>query len=152
VVERSPDGPSASGPGVVVVGVDGSEAGERAGRIAREADAPLVVAHVVPWSPYSVQTAEENEQRRVTKQRETAAAQSEIVDPLVASLGAEGVKAEAVVRHGHPAETLCDLAEERGAASVVVGRRGQSRVRTLLFGSTPGNLIQIATVPVTVVP
>jgi nucleotide-binding universal stress UspA family protein len=156
VVERSPDGAAAPGTAVVVVGVDGSEAGERAarfaGRIARDADAPLVVACVVPWSPYTVQTAEENEQRRVTKQREAAAAQPGIVDPLVASLGADGVKAEGVVRHGHPAETLSDLAEERGAASVVVGRRGQSRVRTLLFGSTPGNLIQIATVPVTVVP
>ena len=37
-------------------------------------------------------------------------------------------------------------------AAVVVGRRGHSRVHALLFGSTPGNLIQIATVPVTVVP
>ena len=35
---------------------------------------------------------------------------------------------------------------------VVVGRHGHSRVRSLLFGSTPGDLIQIATVPVTVVP
>jgi nucleotide-binding universal stress UspA family protein len=34
----------------------------------------------------------------------------------------------------------------------VVGRVGQSKVRSLLFGSTPGNLIQIAMVPVTVVP
>jgi nucleotide-binding universal stress UspA family protein len=57
-----------------------------------------------------------------------------------------------VVRHGHPAETLCDLGAERGASHLLVGRRGQSRVRTLLFGSTPGNLIQITTVPVTVVP
>ena len=156
MVERSQNAPAAPGSTVVVVGVDGSDAGERAarfaGRIAREADTELVVAYVVPWSPYAVQTAEENEQRHVTKQRETAEAQSGIVDPLVSSLTDEGVKAEGVVRHGHPAETLCDLAAERGATHLVVGRRGQSRVRTLLFGSTPGNLIQISTVPVTVVP
>ena len=155
MVERSPD-EQAAPPDVIVVGVDGSEAGERAARfaarIARQGDTSLVIASVVPWSPYSVQTAEENEQRRVAKQRETQEARSSIVDPLVQSLVADGVKVEGLVRHGHPAETLCDLAEERGASHVVVGRRGQSRVRTLLFGSTPGNLIQISTVPVTVVP
>jgi nucleotide-binding universal stress UspA family protein len=145
-----------SEPEVVVVGVDGSEAGERAahfaGRHAREGGATLIVAYVVPWSQYAVQTAEENERRPVTKERETREAHATIVDPLVEALVADGVKAEGVVRHGHPAQTLCDLAQERGASHLLVGRIGQSRVRTLLFGSTPGNLIQIATVPVTVVP
>ena len=71
---------------------------------------------------------------------------------LVAAYVNGGVKAEGLVRHGHPAETLCDIGHERGATHLLVGRRGQSRVRDLLFGSTPGNLIQFATVPVTVVP
>ena len=141
---------------VVVVGVDGSEAGERAarlaGRVAKSEGAQLAVVYVVPWSPYAVQTAEENEQRRVTKANEEKEAREGIVEPLVSALTAEGVKAEGLVRHGHPAEVLCDIARERGAGHVFVGRRGQSRVKTLLFGSTPGNLIQIATVPVTVVP
>ena len=143
-------------PEVVVAGVDGSEAGERAARFAahraRAAGTTLVVAYVVPWSPYAVQTAEENERRSVAKDQEVRDAQQGIVDPLVEALTADGVQAEGVVRHGHPAETLCDIGRERGAGHLVVGRRGQSRVRTLLFGSTPGNLIQIATVPVTVVP
>ena len=143
-------------PEVVVVGVDGSEAGERAarfaGRHAKEGGATLVVVYVVPWSQYAVQTAEENERRPVTKERETREAHAAIVDPLVEQLTADGVKAEGVVRHGHPAQTLCDVGLERGASHLLVGRIGQSRVRTLLFGSTPGNLIQIATVPVTVVP
>jgi nucleotide-binding universal stress UspA family protein len=143
-------------PEVVVVGVDGSEAGERAahfaGRHAREGGASLVVAYVVPWSPYAVQTIEDNERRPVTKEREVQEAHATIVDPLVEALSADGVKAEGIVRHGHPAETLCNIADERGASHLLVGRIGQSRVRTLLFGSTPGNLIQIATVPVTVVP
>jgi nucleotide-binding universal stress UspA family protein len=34
----------------------------------------------------------------------------------------------------------------------VVGRRGQSTIATLLFGSVAGTLVQIAPVPVTVVP
>ena len=140
-------------PSTVVVGVDGSEAGERAARFAARIvrGGDLVVACVVPWSPFSVQTAEENEQRHASKQRETEDARR-IVDPLVERLTGEGVRTEGVVRHGHPAETLSDLARERGADHLVVGRVGQSKVRSLLFGSTPGNLIQIAMVPVTVVP
>jgi nucleotide-binding universal stress UspA family protein len=143
-------------PEVVVVGVDGSEAGERAARFAGShahgSDTTVLVACVVPWSPYAVQTAEENERRPAVKERETQEAHAQVVDPLVAALVADGVKAEGMVRHGHPAQTLCDIAQERGASHLLVGRIGQSRVRTLLFGSTPGNLIQIATVPVTVVP
>ncbi len=141
-------------PNTVVVGVDGSEAGERAARFASRIvrGGTLVVACVVPWSPFAVQTAEENEQRRVTKANEEKEAREGIVEPLVSALTADGVKAEGLVRHGHPAEVLCDIARERGAGHVFVGRRGQSRVKTLLFGSTPGNLIQIALVPVTVVP
>lgn len=140
-------------PNTVVVGVDGSEAGERAARFAARIvrGGDLVVACVVPWSPFAVQTAEENERRHATRQRELEDARR-IVDPIVERCTSDGVKSEGVVRHGHPAETLSDLARERGADHLVVGRVGQSKVRSLLFGSTPGNLIQIAMVPVTVVP
>lgn len=143
-------------PEVAIVGVDGSDAGVRAahfaGRRVRDLRMRLVIAHVVPWSAYTVQTAEENEQRRVAKAQETQMAWEQIVQPLVDTLAGEGVQVEGVVRHGHPADTLCELAREHRAAQLVVGRRGHSRVRLLLFGSTPSNLIQIATVPVTVVP
>ncbi|CAN5224279.1 hypothetical protein BH24ACT10_BH24ACT10_04550 [soil metagenome] len=142
-------------PEVIVVGVDGSEAGARAAHFAaKHVQGPslALVVYVVPWSPYAVQTAEENERRSVAKQRETDSAQTSIVDPLLAELADKDVAAEGLVRHGHPAEVLCEIATERAASHIVVGRRGQSRVRSLLFGSTPGNLIQIATVPVTVVP
>ena len=140
-------------PNTVVVGVDGSEAGERAARFASRIvrGGTLVVACVVPWSPFAVQTAEDNEQRHAIKQKETEDAHR-IVDPLVEGFTSDGIKVEGVVRHGHPAETLSDLAREYGADHLVVGRVGQSKVRSLLFGSTPGNLVQIAMVPVTVVP
>lgn len=141
---------------MVVVGVDGSEAGARAAHFAakqvRGVPARLVVCHVVQWSPFTVQTAEENEQRHVARAQETQAAWDQIVQPLVDAVASEGVEVEGVVQHGHPADTLCEIVQAQGAAHLVVGRRGDSRVRSLLFGSTPSNLIQTATVPVTVVP
>lgn len=139
----------------VVVGVDASEAGQRAVDLAagleRSGDGRVVVAHVIPWSPFTIQSAQENERRTVEKQHELQLGH-QLVDPLVEKLRASGVQAEAEVRHGHPAEALCAIAEERGATHLVVGRTGESRVRALLFGSTASNLVQIAGIPVTVVP
>ncbi|MGY2066785.1 universal stress protein [Blastococcus sp. SYSU DS0619] len=144
-------------PDSIVVGLDGSESSGRAADAAADAahrhELRLVLACVVPWSPYSFTTAEENERRSVEKARETAAAQERVLDPVIARLAEPGdLRVEGVVRHGHPAETLVALAREHDAAWITVGRVGQSRVRTLLFGSTPSSLIQLSPVPVLVVP
>ena len=141
----------------ILVGLDGSEASDRAADAAAEAarrhGLKLVLACVVPWSPYSINTAEDNERRSVEKAREVAAAEERVLDPVRTRLAAEGgLEVDTVVRHGHPAETLAGLAHEYDAAWITVGRVGQSRVRTLLFGSTPGSLIQLSAVPVLVVP
>ncbi len=144
-------------PASIVVGLDGSEASTRAADAAADAarrhDLRLVLACVVPWSPYAFTTAEENERRSIDKARETAAAHERVLDPVVARLSDDqGLAVDGVVRHGHPAETLVALAREYDAAWITVGRVGQSRVRTLLFGSTPSSLIQLSPVPVLVVP
>ncbi|CCG02182.1 universal stress protein [Blastococcus saxobsidens] len=144
-------------PGSIVVGLDGSEASIRAADAAADAarhhGLRLVFACVVPWSPYSFTTAEENERRSVEKAREEAAARDRVLDPVVTRLSAAGdLDVSGIVRHGHPAETLVSVAREHDAAWITVGRVGQSRVRTLLFGSTPSSLIQLSPVPVLVVP
>ena len=144
-------------PASIVVGLDGSEASLRAADAAADAarrhGLRLVLACVVPWSPYSFTTAEDNERRAVEKEREVQAAQECVLGPVLERLSADGgVEAEGLVRHGHPAETLVRLAQEHDAAWITVGRVGQSRVRTLLFGSTPSSLIQLSPIPVLVVP
>ncbi|NEM05264.1 universal stress protein [Geodermatophilus normandii] len=141
----------------ILVGLDGSEASNRAADAALDAarrhGLRLVLACVVPWSPYSFTTAEENERRSIEKEREAAAARERVLEPVVARLSEAGdVPVEGVVRHGHPAETLVAVAQEQDSAWITVGRVGQSRVRTLLFGSTPSSLIQLSPVPVLVVP
>ncbi len=144
-------------PASIIVGLDGSEASDRAADAAADAarhhGLRLVLACVVPWSPYSFTSGDENERRSIEKEREIAAAHERVLDPVVTRLSAAGdVPVEGVVRHGHPAETLVEIARETDAAWITVGRVGQSRVRTLLFGSTPSNLIQLSPVPVLVVP
>ena len=140
----------------LLVGVDGSDGGKRAVNFAadraKEAGARLIVAYVIEWSPYSFNTPEENEVRHKRREEEIARAETEVVGPLVASLKAAGIEAEPIVRHGNPAEVLTSLASQHGVRQIFIGRKGISKLQAMLFGSVAGSLVQISTVPVTVIP
>ena len=142
---------------LLLVGVDGSPSSLRAATFAAAramaADGGcIVVAHVIDWSPFTPTTAEDNERRHVTRQQEIDHAMRDIVDPVVQSLTTEGLDVTTAVRHGHPAQTLVDLATEHEAAHMVIGRTGESRLKARVFGSLPMSLVQISPIPVTVVP
>ena len=141
---------------LVLVGVDGSDCGRRAAEFAASraeaAGARLVLAFVIEWSPYTFNTPEENEVRHRRREEEIARARAQVLDPAVAELAARGLAVESAVRHGHVAQVLHDLAQELGATEIVIGRIGIPRLKALLFGSVAASLVQIAPVPVTVVP
>jgi nucleotide-binding universal stress UspA family protein len=141
---------------VLLVGIDCSDCSERALEYAADWAAvtgrKLVVVHVIQWSPFSFQTPQENEERHKRREAELELAHREIVDPVVTRLRERGLDVEGVIRHGHPAETLCAVAAEFGASHVVVGKTGSSRIRAQLFGSVANSLVQISEQPVTVVP
>jgi nucleotide-binding universal stress UspA family protein len=139
-----------------MVGVDGSEGAKRAAAFAakraRAEGARLVVAHIVDWSPYEFLTPEELSERPVEMKEEIEEAMAGILRPLEAEIGGEGLELELVVKHGHPSERLCEYAERQQVDQVFTGRRGRSRMRSLLFGSVSGSLVQMCPVPITVVP
>lgn len=141
---------------VYLVGIDCSDCSTRAfDYAAAEATAhgaKVVVAHVIEWSPYSFNTNDENAKRHQRREAELERAQAEIIDPLVEKLREKGIDAEGTIRHGHIARTLKSLGDEYEAATIVVGRHGESGLLSQFFGSVPGALIQIAERPVTVVP
>jgi len=140
----------------MLVGVDGSESSRRAVEFAatraRAGRARLVAAYVIEWSPYTFNTPEENEQRHKRREEEIERARTQVLDPLVATLRSSGLEVEGVVRHGHAAQVLSDLARELDAAQIFIGRRGISAIAAMLFGSVAGSLVQVSPVPVTVVP
>jgi len=140
----------------VLVAVDGSEGGDRALRYASEraklGGAKLIVTYVIEWSPYSFNTPEENAERHMRREQEIERATSGVVEPAASILAKEGIDHETVVRHGPPAATLIEIAEQHGVQQIVIGRRGQSGIKNLLFGSVAGNLVQTSPVPVVVVP
>lgn len=119
---------------------------------AKRAGADLVVAYVIEWSAYSFNTPEENAERHKRREEEIDRASGQVVEPVVAKLEAAGLNATGSVRHGHPAQTIVELAEENNVSQIFIGRLGASGLKTLLFGSVAANLVQTSSVPVTVVP
>lgn len=140
----------------VIVGIDGSQPSKRAVAyaigLAEAQGVELVVAHVIPWSPYSFNTPTDNEERGEKKQEELRAATTQIIEPAVEAAGETACEVTPVVRHGDPVDTLVELAGEFEATSIIVGRTGDSRVKRALFGSIPGHLVHECPIPVTVVP
>jgi nucleotide-binding universal stress UspA family protein len=141
---------------VLLVGVDCSNCSDRALKYAADragdSNGQLIVVHVIDWSPYSFNTAQENEVRHKRREAEIERARLEIMDPIVAGLKEKNVFAKGVIRHGHPAETLNAVAEEFEATNIIIGKTGSSRIKSQLFGSVASTLVQIAKIPVTVVP
>ena len=140
----------------IVVGYDGSESAERALEFAAERaksqGVSVTVAHVLEWSPYTFLTPEELEERHARRAEEMKRAETVVVAPVLERLIGQGIEAVSDIKYGHIADTVCQVAKDRGASQIVIGRTGHSSLTSRLFGSVAGNLAQAAPVPVTIVP
>jgi nucleotide-binding universal stress UspA family protein len=140
----------------IIVGIDGTEDNRRAVDYAvnwaKKSKAKLILAYVIKWSPYTFQTPEENERRHKRKEEDIQFVQERVLDPMLESLASEGIEITGVVRHGQVADSLIYFAKKHGATDIVVGRIGESGVKTLIFGSVVAKLIQLTHIPVTIVP
>lgn len=143
-------------PEKILVGLDGSDGGDRALDAARHqaerAGSILVVCYVIPWSPFTFSTPEENAMRHKRREEELQIAETKILKPRLESLETSGLRVESMARHGHPAKTLVHLAGELGATMIVVGRMGDTPMKTRFFGGTAAALVQMSPCPVLVVP
>lgn len=140
----------------IVIGLDGTDTGERALSFAKDLASKiekceLLAIYVIEWSPFTFQTAEENEKRHKRREEEISLATSRIVEPAVNALKAAGFTASGIVRHGDVAETLNKLTLEHGGAQIIVGRASSGGFANRVFGSSTQNLVMHADVPVTVV-
>jgi len=140
----------------ILVAVDGSDTGNRAIEVAAqaagEAGDSIVLAYVIEWSPYSFHTPEELAERHKRRESEISRAEQTMLAPAASKIKAKNIVVETVVRHGHIGETLSEIAQEYKVSQVYIGRRGESKMQTMLFGSVTAALIQTSSVPVTVVP
>lgn len=139
-----------------LVGVDGSEGGRRAAlyaaRRARAEKARLLLVHVVEHPQFAMMLPEEFPPPPPTARDESEGALTLVLQPLKEELDVEDLEVELLVRHGHVADLLAELAQEHRADQVFAGRRGRSRMASLIFGSVSKELVQSCPVPITVVP
>ncbi|KFF60879.1 hypothetical protein JF66_01950 [Cryobacterium sp. MLB-32] len=140
----------------LLVGIDRSDSSRRAVafacQLADESGATLHIVHVIPWSPYSFNSPSENAHRSASKAQEIAAAETQIMQPALAVTADSSVTPTTSVVHGSPADQLVSIAKQLNSTQIIVGRTGDSRLKQVLFGSTPVRLIQMSKTPVTVVP
>ena len=118
---------------------------------AKQTGAEVVVASIIEWSPYAFLTPQQLEERHKLNKQETAEATKRL-ESIVAAAQAQGVTCSAEIRHGHIAESILKIAEEKNAGQIVIGRTTGSALSTRIFGSVPTALVQASEVPVTVVP
>ena len=140
-----------------LVGVDGSDGSRRAVHFAAESaqrtGARLLIAHVIDSSPGSALVPQAPELKVGLQEADLELATARMLDPMAAEargLGCHAVEVEAL--HGHPASALAELAAERQARQIFIGRHGHSRVHEILFGSVLLSLAHKSGVPVTLVP
>ena len=146
----------------VLIGYDGSDDAAAAIRCAGELLAPrrAIVAHV--WDSLAAlllhtdiqgltgpmtEAAQELDEEEARAARAIAARGAELAQ-------AAGFQADPLIARGKPKAwpTLLELAEEHGAAAVVVGTRGLGGVRSALLGSVSSGVLDHAHLPVLIVP
>lgn len=141
---------------IVLVAVDGSEGSKRALNHAilraQASGASLLLVHVIDWSPYSFHTNDELAQRQKRRDEELDRASDQILKPMDDICRQAGIDTQTKIAHGKTTEIVNDLAKKHDVAQVVMGRRGHSSVKTMIFGSIAANLVQTSSVPVTIVP
>lgn len=119
----------------ILVGTDTSASAdlavEAAVELARAHDAEVVVLYVKP--PLDA--------REVFDPRKLPDA-SRYLEAMLARF--DGVKVRTRLETGDPAEVVCDVAEEEGIDTIVVGNRGTHGRRRWFLGSVPNAVVQHA--------
>ena len=140
----------------ILVALDGSDGGKRAVNIAAEhakaTNSDLILIYVIDWSPYSFNTPEENEERHQRRESEIQRANASVLQPEADALKDSGLKVDTIVRHGNISETIVRIAKKNDVSQIYLGKLGESKIRSMIFGSVTAALIQMSSVPVTVVP
>jgi len=142
----------------ILVATDGSDGGDRAvdyaAQLAKTLGADLLIANVI--GGYGLP---ENVFGRVTQGQQAWLNElltSESAETLTKardrarSTGIKMIQLES--RTGDVAQTIIEIAQEKGADAIVVGKRGAGRIAGLLLGSVSQKLVSLAQLPVTTVP
>jgi nucleotide-binding universal stress UspA family protein len=133
--------------GKILLAYDGSDGSGRALDMARALaqrfSSVILVVSAFPPMP-RVTSPSQEDVREIHEYREMA-------EKICALLRKEGLKAEADVLEGPPADAIVKAAEAHDVDLVVMGSRGYGQFKGLLLGSVSDRVVHYAPVPVLVV-
>ena len=110
--------------------------------------AELVLANVqAPASLYEIVVAHDPDVIHDV----SAGAGAHLLEPARELCRKSGVAFDCEVVSGDPVNALCDLAEERGCAQIIIGAHEKGALASALLGSVPHALANACAVPVTIV-
>ncbi|MDH5576859.1 MAG: universal stress protein [Betaproteobacteria bacterium] len=136
----------------ILVPVDGSEAAERALRLAaqraRESQAEVHLLHVEP--PAAAEELRAYAVRpELEKMRESASAR--VLKEAADALAAEKVPHTAHLQRGEVARTIARFTAAHDIGEVIMGTRGMGALGSMLLGSVAQRVVHEVAVPVTLV-
>ena len=138
----------------IIVPIDDStysyEALKYACNVAAETDAAIVLVNVRPHYEASPNFHQFVSKEEIIEYVEDTA--NQILDKAVQSLEDPKIHLEKVIRVGIPKVEITDLAKERNAFCIIMGRRGLGAVKSAFIGSVSLGVLQLASCPVTMVP
>ncbi|MBY8977786.1 universal stress protein [Rhodobacteraceae bacterium NNCM2] len=119
---------------------------------AKQTGAKLHIVHVLEWSPYSFLTPEEIEERHKRRKEELDRANKVVMQPVLKKLHDAGVTADGEIRYGNVTDLIVEIARDRSASMIFVGKSGSGSVASRVFGSVPIGLAYASPVPTVIVP
>jgi nucleotide-binding universal stress UspA family protein len=142
----------------ILVATDGSDGADRAvdyaAQMAKNEGADLLIVNVIggyglPHRLFQALTRAQQAWLQELLQSMSAELLTKARD-RARSLGAATIQLES--RTGDVAQTIIEIAQEKGTDAIVVGKRGAGLVAKLLLGSVSQKLVSLSPLPVTVVP
>ncbi len=137
----------------IAVSVDGSDGSIRAARVAarlaKDTGSPLELVHVYPILPSEIMGAVSLTAEEIEKAKTTNA--DRVFDQVLAELGDLPDAPSRKSMLGDPAEEILGYLSSNPNTLLVMGRRGRSRIQSLLLGSVSDKVVRHAKGPVTLV-
>jgi nucleotide-binding universal stress UspA family protein len=139
----------------ILVPLDGSILAETVLGQAKGLAAGCVVPQMVLLSviePFKEQPYRRGDDWVERIQKEAATFTLNYLNQLVEKVRQEGIKAEAVVVEGDPAQMIMDYAQKNGVDLIVMSSHGKSGISRWVFGSVADKVVHHSPIPVLISP
>jgi nucleotide-binding universal stress UspA family protein len=139
----------------VLLSTDGTvasqDATEHAIELAATTDATLSALYVVDEAVVTAYSGDEYVDEAESPEHGLEERGEETVSEIAERAAAAGIDCETALRHGQPAETIVEYADEQDADVLVLGTKRRPEEYRALLGSVTDRVLRLTTRPATVV-